>query len=137
MVIDLRSTDPVSGESGTTGRDERTDAEEDIDKAEQRHGSLFENGDRVREDNSAGEANGVDVGGDGSEEGKQSDRDGDVHPEHALLWVVGVGHDAKEDEEQTEDCWDQRGGVGAAGIKEAEDCQKDEQDTEGDGELDH
>ncbi len=125
------------GEAGTAGSDERTDAEENVDEAEERHGSLFEDGDRVREDHSAGEADGVDVGWDGSEEAEEGDGDRDMHPEHALFWVVGVGHDAEEDEEEAEDGGDERGGVGATGIDEAEECQKNESDAEGDGEFDH
>jgi len=91
----------------------------------------------MREDDSPSEADGVDIGGDGSEEAEESDGDGDVHPEHALLWVVGVRHDAEEDEEEAEDGGDKRSGVGAAGIEEAEECQKNEGDAEGDGEFDH
>ena len=91
----------------------------------------------MRENDSTGEADGVDVGGDGSEEAEESYGDGDVHPEHAFFGVVGVGHDAEEDEEDAEDGGDERGGVGAAGIDEAEECQKNEGDAEGDGEFDH
>ena len=125
------------GKAGAAGGDEGSNAEEDVDEAEEGHGALLEDSDRVREDDSAGEADGVDIGWDGAEEGEESYGDGDVHPEHALLWVVGVGHDAEEDEEKTEDGRDKRGGVGATGIDEAEDCQKNEGDAEGDGLFDH
>ena len=125
------------GEAGTAGSDERTDAKENVEKAEERHGSLFEDGDWMREDHSAGDADGGDVGGDGSEETKKGDRDGDVHPEHALFRIVGVGHDAEKDEEQAKDAGDECGGVSAAGVEKAKECQKDKQDTEGDGEFDH
>ena len=91
----------------------------------------------MREGHSAGNANGVDVGGDGSEETKESNGDGDMHPEHALLGVVGVGHNAEKDEEEAEDGRDERGGVGASGIDETEECQQNEGDAEGDGEFDH
>lgn len=74
----------------------------------------------MREDHSAGDADGVDVGGDGSEEAEEGDSDGDVHPEHAFFGVVGVGHDAEEDEEEAKDGGNERSGVGAAGIDEAE-----------------
>ena len=87
----------------------------------------------MREDHSAGDADGVNVGGDGSEETEEGDGDGDVHPEHALFGVVGVGHDTKEDEEQAEDGGDERSGVGASGVDEAKECQEDEGDAEGDG----
>jgi hypothetical protein len=121
------------GEAGSAGSYERTDAEENVEQAQERHGSLFKDGDWMREDHSAGDADGVDVGGDGSEEAEQGDRDGDVHPEHALFGIVGVGHDTEEDEEETKDGGDERGGVGATGINEAEECQKNEGDAEGDG----
>ena len=125
------------GETGAPGGDEGTNAKENVDEAEEGHRSFFEDGDRMREGDSAGEADGVDIGRDGSEEAEEGDGDGDVHPEHALLWVVGVGHDAEEDEEEAEDGGDKRGGVGAAGIEEAEECQKNECNAEGDGDFDH
>src|SRR6266851_3096675 len=79
-----------SAETGEAGCDERADAEEDVEKAEERHGSLLEDGGGVRELDAAGEADGVDVGLDGSEEAEEGDGDRDVHPKHALLCALRV-----------------------------------------------
>ena len=83
------------------------------------------------------EANAVDGSWNHQEKDQQSHGDGDMHPEHALLCVVSVGHNAEEDEEDANPGRNQRGGMCAAGGDEADDAEQNEQDAEADRELCH
>src|SRR5262249_47966744 len=86
---------------------------------------------------SLSQANSVNVRRNGDNEKQQRHGDGDVHPEHALFWILRIGHDAEEDEEKAYACGDQCSWMGAAGCDVAKDAKHDEQNAEADGQFCH
>ena len=126
-----------SCETAAAGVDEGADAEEDVDEAEETEGGLGFYGCGIGEGDAIGEAKDVDHGGDHPEKDQQGNSDGDVHPEHALFAVFGVGHDAEEDEEEADACGDQSCWMRTAGGDETEDAEQDEQNAEADGQFSH
>jgi hypothetical protein len=132
-----RALPKLLAQAGAAGSDEGPDTEEDVDKAQERERTLLFDCGGMSEEGSAREADRVDVGGNGSEEGQQGDGDGDVHPEHALLRVIRIGHDAEEDKEEADAAGDERRGMDATRGDEADDTEQNEQDAEDDGQLCH
>lgn len=93
----ITTSETSSDQTLTPSCDKGTDAEGDVEEAEQGHPGLLEDGNWMREDGAATQTNDVDIGGDSCEEPDKSNGDGNMHPEHALLGVFGVGLAAEED----------------------------------------
>jgi len=112
------------------GRDKRADAKQGEEQAERGHGGLLLDCGGEGEGDALPKFELLPESFGGEEKSEQTDGDCDVHGEHAAFFIRCARGGAGDDEDQSEDGRDERGGMSVAGRDVTDDRDDDEQEAE-------